>query len=196
MAQPFNKPVCDDQRDETILRSRRTLQRPAATAPVAMASDLATAGSEGCALPAGVLAKPQGDSSDLAPQTVSLPRGAVHAPMEFASGTIPGATSVPSPEDRRISSPVAANELCTGSAVHRYFETASTVTFSAVCARTTLPPQSMAEILDFTGIDQDPTVWRDKIHSLASRHVLNCRRNAITSRKPTARVRQSVASIQ
>ncbi|KAH8042067.1 hypothetical protein HPB51_020241 [Rhipicephalus microplus] len=171
--EPFNEPVCDDPREETVLRSRRTLQQPAAPATVAMASDLATAGTEASALPAGVLAKPQGDSTDLASQTASLPRDAVHAPLDFASGTIPGATSVPSPEDRRNSSPVAARELCT---VLQTIATSSqrladaTVAFSAACARTTLPPPPMAEIPDFTGVDQDPTVWLDEIHSLARRH--------------------------
>ncbi|KAH7958154.1 hypothetical protein HPB51_027861 [Rhipicephalus microplus] len=96
--EPFNEPVRDDLR---VLQSGRTFQRPAAPHPVAKASDLATAGTETSALPAGVLAKPQGDSTDLASQTASLPRDAVHAPSDFASGTIPGATSVPSPEDGR-----------------------------------------------------------------------------------------------
>ncbi|KAH8037492.1 hypothetical protein HPB51_011641 [Rhipicephalus microplus] len=173
MAQPFNERVCDDLREETVLRSGLTLQWPAAPATVAMASDLATAGTEASALPAGVLAKPQGDSTDLASQTASLPRDAVHAALDFGSGTVPGATSVPSPEDRRNSSPVAASELST---VLQAIATSSqhladaTVTFSAACARTTLPPPSMAEILDFTGVDEDPTVWLDEIHSLARRH--------------------------
>ncbi|KAH8027809.1 hypothetical protein HPB51_010455 [Rhipicephalus microplus] len=143
--QPFNEPVCDDLREKTVLRSGRTLQQPAAPATVAMASDLATAGPEASALPAGVLAKPQGDSTDLASQTVPLPRDAVHAPLDFSSGTIAGATSVPLPEDRRNSSPVAASELCT---VLQAIATSSqrladaTVTFSAACARTALPPPS------------------------------------------------------
>ncbi|KAH8035231.1 hypothetical protein HPB51_004472 [Rhipicephalus microplus] len=176
MAQPFNEPVRDDLREEAVLRNGRTLQRPAAPAPVAMASDLATVGTEASALPAGVLAKPQGDSTDLASQTASLPRDVVHAPLDCVSGTIPGATSVPSPEDRRDSLPVAASELCK---VVQAIATSSqrladaTVTFSAACARTTLPPPSMAEIPDFTGIDQDPTVWLDEIHSLARRHAWN-----------------------
>ncbi|KAH8036654.1 hypothetical protein HPB51_003440 [Rhipicephalus microplus] len=173
MAQPFNEPVCDDLREETVLRSGRTLQQPAAPATVAIASDLATAGTEASALPAGVLAKPQGDSTDLASQTNSLPRDAIHAPLDFASDTIPEATSVPSPEYRRDSSPVAVSELCT---VLQAIATSSqrladaTVTFSAACARTTLPPPSMTEIPDFTGVDQDPTVWLDEIHLLACRH--------------------------
>ncbi|KAH7932369.1 hypothetical protein HPB51_029333 [Rhipicephalus microplus] len=173
MAQSFNEPMCDDLREETVLRSRRTLQRPAASATVAMASDPATAGTEASALPAGILAKPRGDSTDLASQTASLPRNAVHAPLYFASGNIPGATSVPSPEDRHNSSPVAASELCT---VLQAITTSSqrladaTVTFSAACACTTLPPPSMAEIPDFTGFDQEPTAWLDEIHSLARRH--------------------------
>ncbi|KAH8041765.1 hypothetical protein HPB51_017585 [Rhipicephalus microplus] len=173
MAQPFNEPVCNDLREETVLWSARTLQRPAAPAIVAMASDLATAGTQASALPAGVLAKPQGDSTDLASQTASLPRDAVHTPLDFASGTIPGATSVPSPEDRRNFSPVAASKLCT---VLQAIATSSqrladaTVTFSAACARTTFPPPFMPEIPDFTGVDQDPTGWLDEIHSLARRH--------------------------
>ncbi|KAH8026426.1 hypothetical protein HPB51_020410 [Rhipicephalus microplus] len=173
MAQLFNKPVYDDLREETVLRSGRTLQQPAAPATVAMASDLATTGTEASALPAGVFAKPQGDSTDLASQTASLPRDAVHAPLDFASGNISEATSVLSPEDRRNSSPVAASELRT---VLQAIATSSqrladaTVTFSAACARTTLPPPSMAEIPDFTGVDQDPTVWLDEIYSLACRH--------------------------
>ncbi|KAH8030782.1 hypothetical protein HPB51_011622 [Rhipicephalus microplus] len=165
--------MCGDLREQTILRSGRTLQQPAALASMAMASDMATAGTEASTLPAGVLAKPHGDSAYLASQTASLPRDAVHAPLDFASGTTSGATSVPSPEDRRNSSPVAASELCT---VVEAIATSSqrladaTVTFSAACARTTLPPPSMAEIPDFTGVDQDPTVWLDEIHSLARRH--------------------------
>ncbi|KAH8027235.1 hypothetical protein HPB51_003688 [Rhipicephalus microplus] len=168
MTQPFNEPVCDELREETILRSGRTLQQPPAPATVAMASDLATAGTEASALPAGVLAKPQGDSTDLALQTASLPRDAVHALLDSASSTIPEATSVPSPEDRRNSSPLAASELYT---VLQAIATSSqrladaTVTFSAACARTTLPPPSMAEIPRFTGVDQDPTAWLDEIHS-------------------------------
>ncbi|KAH8032515.1 hypothetical protein HPB51_025968 [Rhipicephalus microplus] len=113
MAQPFIEPLRDDLHEETVLRSGRTVQQPAGPATVAMASDLAIAGTEASALPAGVLAKPQGDSTELASQTASLSRDAVHAPLDFASGTIPGATSVPSPEDRRNSSPVTASELCT-----------------------------------------------------------------------------------
>ncbi|KAH8036011.1 hypothetical protein HPB51_016315 [Rhipicephalus microplus] len=173
MAQTFNEPVCDDPREETVLRSGRNLQQPAAPATMAMASDLATAGTEASALPAGVLAKPQGDSTDLASQTTSLPKDAVHAPLDFASGAIPGATSVPSPEDRRNSSPVAISELYT---VLQTIATSSqrladaTVAFSAACARTTLPPSSTAEIPDFTGVDQDPTVLLDEVHSLARRH--------------------------
>ncbi|KAH8031317.1 hypothetical protein HPB51_015473 [Rhipicephalus microplus] len=173
MAQPFNEPVCDDVREETVLRSGRTLQRPAAPATMAMASYLATTGNEASPLPAGVLAKPQGDSTDLASQTASLSRDAVHAPLDFTSGTTLGATSVPSPEDRRSSSPVATSELFT---VLQVIANSSqrlayaTVTFSAACARTTLPPPSMAEIPDFTGVDQDPTIWLDKIYSLARRH--------------------------
>ncbi|KAH8022456.1 hypothetical protein HPB51_024555 [Rhipicephalus microplus] len=173
MAQLFNEPVCDDLREGTFLWSGRTLRKPAAPATVDMASDLATAGTEASALPAGVLTKPQGDSTDFASQTASLPRDAVDAPLDFASGTIPGATSVPSPEDRRNSSPVAASELCM---VLQVMATSSqrladaTVTFSAACARTTLPPTSMAEIPGFSGVDQDPTVWLDEIHSLARRH--------------------------
>ncbi|XP_075744127.1 uncharacterized protein LOC142802928 [Rhipicephalus microplus] len=58
-AHPLNEPLCDDLREETVLWSGRTLQQPAAPATVAMASDLATAGTEASALPAGVLAKPQ-----------------------------------------------------------------------------------------------------------------------------------------
>ncbi|KAH8032433.1 hypothetical protein HPB51_025202 [Rhipicephalus microplus] len=172
MAQPFNELVCDDLREETVLRSRCTLRRPAAPATVAMASDLATAGTKASALPAGVLAKPRGDSTDLASQTTSLPRDDVHAPLDFASGTNPGATSVASPEDRRNFSPVAASELCT---VLQAIATSSqrladgTVTFSAACARTTLPPPCMPEIPDFTGVHQHPTVWLDEIHSLACR---------------------------
>ncbi|KAH8026834.1 hypothetical protein HPB51_025574 [Rhipicephalus microplus] len=173
MAQPFNEPVCDDPCEETILWSGRTLQQPAAPATVAMASDLATAGTEASALPAGVLAESQGDSTDLASQTASLPSDAIHAPLDFTSGTIPGATSVPSPEDRRNFSPVAASELCTvlqaiATSSHRLED--ATVAFSAACARTTLPPPSTAEIPDFTGVDQDPTIWLDEIHSLARRH--------------------------
>ncbi|KAH8025351.1 hypothetical protein HPB51_007497 [Rhipicephalus microplus] len=173
MSQPFNEPVRDDLREETVLRSGRTLQWPAAPATVAMASDLATAGTEASALPAGVLAKSQCDSTDMASKTASLPRDAVHAPLEFASGIIPGATSVLSPEDRSNCSPVAASQLCT---VPQAIATSSqliadaTVTFSAACARTTLPPPSMAEIPDFTGIDQGPTIWLDEIHSSARRH--------------------------
>ncbi|KAH8027428.1 hypothetical protein HPB51_005410 [Rhipicephalus microplus] len=168
--QPFNEPVCDDPREETVLRSGRTFQQPAAPATVAKASDLATAGTEASALPAGVLVKSQDDSTDLASQTTFLPRDAVHAPLNFASGTISGATSVPSPEDRRNSSPVAARELC---AVLQTIATSSqrladaTVAFSAACACTTLPPLPMAEIPDFTGVHQDPTIWLDEIHSLA-----------------------------
>ncbi|KAH7931980.1 hypothetical protein HPB51_029596 [Rhipicephalus microplus] len=152
MAQPFNELVRDDLREETVLRSGRTLQRPTAPATMAMASDLAPAGTEASALPAGVFAKPQGDSTDLVSQTASLPRDALHAPLDFAS---------------------AASELCT---VLQAIATSSqrladaTVTFSAACARTTLPPPSMAEIPDFTGVDQDPTIWLDEIHSLAHRH--------------------------
>ncbi|KAH8042498.1 hypothetical protein HPB51_023642 [Rhipicephalus microplus] len=173
MAQSFNEPVRNDLRAETVLWRGPTLQRPGAPATVAMASDLATAGTEASALPAGVLAIPQGDSSDLASQTASLSRDAVPAPLDFASGTIPGATEVPSPEDRRNSSPVDASELCM---VLQVIATSSqrladaTVTFSAACARTTLPPPSMAEIPDFTGVDQDLTIWLDEIHSLARRH--------------------------
>ncbi|KAH8039715.1 hypothetical protein HPB51_008308 [Rhipicephalus microplus] len=173
MAQPFKEPVCDDLRKETVLWSGRTLQRLSALATVAMAPDLAIAGTEASALPAGVLAKPQGDSTDSASQTASLPRDAVHAPLDFASGTIPGATSVPSPEDRRNFSPVAASELYT---VLQAIATSSqrladaTVTFSAACAHTTLPPPFMPEIPDFTGVDQDTTVWLGEIHSLARRH--------------------------
>ncbi|KAH8027013.1 hypothetical protein HPB51_001328 [Rhipicephalus microplus] len=167
MAQPFNEPVRDALREETILRSGRTLQRPAAPAPMAMASDLASAGTEASAPPAGFLAKPQGDSIDLASRTASLPRGTVHAPLDFASGTILGATSVPSPEDRRYSSPIAASELCT---VLQAIDTSSqrladaTVTFSAAWAHITLPPPSMAEIPDFTDIDQ-------RINRLAGRNL-------------------------
>ncbi|KAH8025795.1 hypothetical protein HPB51_012117 [Rhipicephalus microplus] len=170
MAQPFNEPVCDDLREETVLQSGRTLRRPAAPATVAMASDLTTLVSEASVLPAGVLAKPQGYSTDLASPSPFLPRDAVHAPLDFTSGTIPKATSVPSPEDRRYSSPVVASELCT---VLQAIATSSqrladaTVTFSAACARTTLPPPSMAEIPEFIGVDQDLTIWLDEIHSLA-----------------------------
>ncbi|KAH8023707.1 hypothetical protein HPB51_015247 [Rhipicephalus microplus] len=111
------------------------------------------------------------------PSLLHLPsqrlRGAVHAPLDFASGTIPGATLVPSPEDRRNSSPVAASELCT--ALQAVATTSqrladATVAFSAACARAMLPPPSMEKIPDFTGVDQDPTVWLDEIHSLAHRH--------------------------
>ncbi|KAH8009822.1 hypothetical protein HPB51_020170 [Rhipicephalus microplus] len=163
MAQPFDEPVCDDLREETVLRSGRTLQE----------SDLATAGTEASVLLTGVLAKPQGDFTDLASQTASLPRDAVHTPLDFVSGIIPGATSVPSPKERCNSSPVAASELCT---VLQAIDTSSqrladaTVTFSAACACTTLPPPCMAEIPDFNGVDRDPTVWLDEIHSLARRH--------------------------
>ncbi|KAH8029257.1 hypothetical protein HPB51_024647 [Rhipicephalus microplus] len=173
MAQPFNEPVCDDPCGEAVPRSGRTLQQPTAPATVAMASNLATTGTEASRLRAGIIAKPQGDFTDLASQTTSLPRDAVHAPLGFASGTIPGATSVPSPEDRRNSSPVAASELCP---VLKTIATSSqrladaTVAFSAACARTTLPPPSTAEIPDFTPVDQVPTVWLDKIHSKARRH--------------------------
>ncbi|KAH8022980.1 hypothetical protein HPB51_008910 [Rhipicephalus microplus] len=172
MAQPFNEPVCDYLRQDTFLRSGRTLQRPAAPATVAMASNLATAGTAASALPEGVLAKPQGDSTDLASQTASLPRDAVHAPLDFALSAIPGAMSVPLAEDRRNSSPVAASELCM---VPQAIATSSqrladaTVTFSAACARTTLPPPSMADA-DFIGVDQTPTIWRDENHLLARRH--------------------------
>ncbi|KAH8037208.1 hypothetical protein HPB51_008998 [Rhipicephalus microplus] len=170
MAQPFNKPVCDDPHEETNLRSGRTLQQPAAPATVAMTSDLATADTEASALPAGVLDKPQGDSTDLASQTASLPRDAVHALLDFASGTIPGATS---PEDRHNSSPVAASKPCTvlqaiATSSQRFAD--ATVAFSASCECTTLPPSSMAEFPDFTGVDQDPIVWLDEIYSLACRH--------------------------
>ncbi|KAH8039492.1 hypothetical protein HPB51_007394 [Rhipicephalus microplus] len=173
MAQPFNELMCDDLREETVLRSGCTLQQPVAPATGALASDLAAAGTEASVLPAGVLAKPQGHSTDLASQTALLPRDAVHAPLDFASGTIPGATSVPSPEDRRNSLPVATSELCT---VLQAIATSSQrlanaiVTFPTACARTTLPPSSMAEIPDFTDVDQDPTVWLDEIHLLARRH--------------------------
>ncbi|KAH8026366.1 hypothetical protein HPB51_020350 [Rhipicephalus microplus] len=102
------QPVCDDLRGETVLRSGRPLQQPAAPTTMDMGSDLATAGTEASALPAIVLAKPQGDSTNLASQTTSLTRDTVHAPLDFTSGTIPRATSVPSPEDRRNFSPVAA----------------------------------------------------------------------------------------
>ncbi|KAH7963999.1 hypothetical protein HPB51_027759 [Rhipicephalus microplus] len=127
------------------------------------------------ALPAGVFAKPQGDSTDLASQTASFSRHAVHAPFDFASGTSPGATSVPSPEDRRNFSPVVASELLTAlqaiaTSSQRFADASNTL--SAACARTTLPPPSMAEIPEFTGIDQDPTVWLDEMHSLACRHAL------------------------
>ncbi|KAH8038238.1 hypothetical protein HPB51_026135 [Rhipicephalus microplus] len=119
---------------------------------MAMASDLATAGTEASPLPAGILAKPQGDSTDLASRAASLPRDAVRAPLDFASAT---------------------SELCTvlqaiASSSQRLAD--ATVTFSAACARTTLPPPSMAEIPDFTGVDQDPTVLLHEIHSLARRH--------------------------
>ncbi|KAH8033905.1 hypothetical protein HPB51_017355 [Rhipicephalus microplus] len=170
---PFNEPVCDDPREETVLRSGPTLQQPAAPATMAMASDLATTGTEASALPAGVFAKPQGDSTDLASQTASLLRDAVYVPLDFASGTISGATWVPSPEDRPNSSPVAASELCT---VLQTIDTSSqrladaTVAFSAACARTTLPPPYMEKNPDFTGVDRDPTAWLDEIHLLARGH--------------------------
>ncbi|KAH8009293.1 hypothetical protein HPB51_014429 [Rhipicephalus microplus] len=195
MVQPFNEPVCDDLREETVLRSGRTLQQPAAPATVALSSDLATAGTEASALPAGVLAKPQGDSTELASQTASLPRDAVHAPLNFASDTIPGATSVTSPEDRRNSSLVAASELCT---VLQAIATSSqhladaTVTFSAACACTTLPPPSMAEIPDFTGVDQDQTVWLDEIHSLARRHAWT---DDVTLSLAVSRLRESAKAL-
>ncbi|KAH8033947.1 hypothetical protein HPB51_018102 [Rhipicephalus microplus] len=191
MTQPLNEPVCDDLRAETVLRSGRTFQRPAAPATVAMASDLAPAGTKASALPAGVLAKRQGDSTDLASKTASLPRDAVRAPLDFASGTIPGTTSVPSPEDRRNSSPVTASELCT---VLQAIATSSqrladaTVTFSAACARTMLPPPSMEEIPDFTGVDQDPTVWLDEIYSLARQHA---RTEYVTLSLAVSRLRES-----
>ncbi|KAH8035827.1 hypothetical protein HPB51_009660 [Rhipicephalus microplus] len=173
MARPFNEPVHDDLHEKTVLQSGRTLQRPATPTSVAVASDLATAGIEASALPVGVLAKPQSDSPDLASQTASLHRDAIHAPLVFASGTIPRETSLLSPEDRRNSSPVATSELCT---VLQAITTSShcladaTVTFSAALARTTLPSPFIAEIPDFTGIEQDPTIWLDEIHSLARRH--------------------------
>ncbi|KAL1484074.1 hypothetical protein MTO96_050114, partial [Rhipicephalus appendiculatus] len=91
--------------------SGRTLQRPAASATVTTASDLATTDTAASALSAGVIAAPVGDSTDLAAQAASPPRDAVHAPMDFTSGTTTEATSVPSPEARRNPSPVATSDI-------------------------------------------------------------------------------------
>ncbi|KAH7936341.1 hypothetical protein HPB52_021547 [Rhipicephalus sanguineus] len=65
---------------ETVLRSGRTFQRPAASATIATVSDLTTAGTTASALSAGVIAAPVGDSTGLPSQY------AVDAPLDFASG--------------------------------------------------------------------------------------------------------------
>ncbi|KAH7961039.1 hypothetical protein HPB52_001224 [Rhipicephalus sanguineus] len=145
MAQPRNEPLRDHLQSETVLRSGRTFQRPAASATVATASDLATAGTTSSALSAGVIAAPVGDSTGLPSQSGSLPRDAVHAPLDFASGTATGGTSVSSPEDRRNLSPATASDLSAVmqaiSTLSKRFEDA-TVSFTAACARTALPSPS------------------------------------------------------
>lgn len=173
MAQPLNEPLRDDLQSETVLRSGRTFQRPAASATVATASDLSIAGTTASALSAGIIAAPVGDSTGLASQTASLPRDAVHAPLDFTSGTATEATSVSSPEDRLNLSPVTASDLSAVmqaiSTLSKRFEDA-TVSFTAACACIALPSPSFDKIPEFSGVEQDPTAWLQLINSLACQY--------------------------
>ncbi|KAH8022011.1 hypothetical protein HPB51_020621 [Rhipicephalus microplus] len=105
----------------------------------------------------------------------NLQRPAGPAPVAMASDLATVGIEASALPAGLLAKPQAASELCT---VLQAIATSSqrladaTVTLSAASARTTLPPPFMAEIPDFTGIDQDPTVWLNEIHSLTRRHAL------------------------